>query len=217
MWCPKCKNEYVAGITTCADCGIPLVEKLETSADSSGFLEESFSEQVSRTTGNPEEEKNTPPLHAYVSKKAKAADLKSTAYTFTFVSVIGIVFLILFLFDVLPFETAFHMKVLTSVVMGILFFIFLIIGIRSFLEIKAITHAADEEEQLFTEITEWFSGRFTAEDMEGESEITEETQRYFCRYEAMQQAISEKYPNLDEAFLDHIIETLYPELFPEHL
>lgn len=28
-WCPKCKNEYVEGVTVCADCGCPLVETLE--------------------------------------------------------------------------------------------------------------------------------------------------------------------------------------------
>lgn len=28
-WCPKCKNEYVDGIATCADCGCTLVESLE--------------------------------------------------------------------------------------------------------------------------------------------------------------------------------------------
>ncbi|MCR5692101.1 MAG: hypothetical protein K6G62_07770 [Eubacterium sp.] len=27
-WCPKCKNEYVDGITECADCGIELVDEL---------------------------------------------------------------------------------------------------------------------------------------------------------------------------------------------
>ncbi len=29
-WCPKCKNEYKAGYTICADCGSELVETLET-------------------------------------------------------------------------------------------------------------------------------------------------------------------------------------------
>ncbi|MDE7327886.1 MAG: hypothetical protein K2N63_16690 [Lachnospiraceae bacterium] len=29
MWCPKCKNEYRAGITVCADCGTKLVEVLD--------------------------------------------------------------------------------------------------------------------------------------------------------------------------------------------
>lgn len=28
MWCPKCKNEYVEGVTTCADCGCELVAEL---------------------------------------------------------------------------------------------------------------------------------------------------------------------------------------------
>ncbi|MBE5962889.1 MAG: zinc ribbon domain-containing protein [Lachnospiraceae bacterium] len=27
-WCPKCKNEYKEGVTVCADCGEPLVDKL---------------------------------------------------------------------------------------------------------------------------------------------------------------------------------------------
>ena len=27
-WCPKCKNEYVEGITTCAECGVELVNEL---------------------------------------------------------------------------------------------------------------------------------------------------------------------------------------------
>ena len=29
MWCPKCKNEYRVGITTCADCKIPLIDSID--------------------------------------------------------------------------------------------------------------------------------------------------------------------------------------------
>jgi len=32
-WCPKCKNEYVEGILTCADCGIDLVDELPKEVD----------------------------------------------------------------------------------------------------------------------------------------------------------------------------------------
>lgn len=33
MWCPKCKNEYVEGITLCADCGVELVDELPEETD----------------------------------------------------------------------------------------------------------------------------------------------------------------------------------------
>lgn len=32
-WCPKCKNEYIDGITRCSDCDVELVEELEAEKD----------------------------------------------------------------------------------------------------------------------------------------------------------------------------------------
>jgi hypothetical protein len=32
MICPNCKCEYIKGVTQCADCGVPLVDSLDTSA-----------------------------------------------------------------------------------------------------------------------------------------------------------------------------------------
>jgi len=31
MFCPDCKCEYIRGVTECADCGVPLVDTLESS------------------------------------------------------------------------------------------------------------------------------------------------------------------------------------------
>ena len=36
---------------------------------------------------------------------------------------------------------------------------------------------------------------------------------YFARYEVLSRLITERYPSLEESFLDHVIETLYAELF----
>lgn len=33
MWCPKCRNEYINGVTTCVDCGCDLVDELPDEVD----------------------------------------------------------------------------------------------------------------------------------------------------------------------------------------
>ena len=104
MWCPICKNEYVKGITKCADCGVSLVDSLltdssqtddtdnffaetqETEADSNTFVDEQAFAAGDTPASN---------THAYVSQAAKKEDMKSTAYTFTFIGIGGLILLML--------------------------------------------------------------------------------------------------------------------------
>lgn len=202
MWCPKCRNEYVKGITECPDCHMALVEESAENA------EETLNEKDApcETAGS---------AHAYISKRARAEDLKSTAYTFTLVGGIGIVLLILFLAGVLPIQVADYMKVLMGVVMGAMLLIFFFIGIRSFRQLKSMYQAAEEEEKLFEEVTGWFHASYFPTDIDGDLSGEDVAQCYFKRYTVMRRLIADKYPDLEEDFCDHIIETLYSELFPD--
>ena len=222
MWCPKCKNEYVAGITTCADCGVELVDSLETyeetqkkeleMADASvaDFYDENISEEADSDTSTPSFE----PARAYISKKAKTEDMKSTAYTFTILSVLGIVFLLLFATGNLPLQTAQYTKIMICVVMGTMFLIFFVIGIRSFGQIKKLVTDADDEESLLAESLEWFRSSYQSADIDSGLDTSQPAEMlYFARYEVMQRLLTEKYPDMEETLLDHIIEILYSELF----
>lgn len=82
--------------------------------------------------------------------------MKSTAYTFTGVGIIGLVLLVLFFCGVLPIHITGAARILTGLVMGIMFVIFLWIGIRSFGQIKQLKDATATEDALQDEILKWF-------------------------------------------------------------
>lgn len=222
MWCPKCKNEYVAGITTCADCCVELVHSLEVYEEmlekeqpiADASTDDVFGENLAEGNDSAMPTSTSNSARAYISKKTKTDDMKSTAYTFTLMSILGIIFLILFASGFLPLQTALYMKVMICVVMGTMFLIFLVIGIRSFGQIKELANDADSEEALLSEALDWFRSSYQSEDIDSgiDTNQLEET-LYFARYEVMHRILTEKYADMEESLLDHIIEILYSELF----
>lgn len=224
MWCPNCKNEYVEGITECADCGVPLVDSLELSDMSQFKQAEAFYDESPETAQDHEASLtddvsagSAAPVsnaHAYVSKAAKKEDVKSTAYTFTLIGAGGLILLILFALGIIPFQLPASTKIMMYIVMGGMFLVFLVIGIRSFGQIKNLEHAAEHEENLRAEITGWFLDTYRSADIDRGLDCSQEEEMlYFSRYEVMKRLILEKYPDLEESFLDNIIETCYAEIF----
>lgn len=235
MWCPKCRNEYIEGITACSDCGVSLVPSL-TDEDSEELLRDDGdfpeTEAFPDAGDSPEAEafpdageaaeedvsdmddSSSGGAAPYISKAAQREDMKSTAYAFTFVGALGLVLLALFATGVLPIAVADSSRIMIDIVMGAVFVIFLVIGIRSFGQLKRLKEEAVLEEALSEEITEWFRQTYTKEQIDAsvDTEGSEET-LYFARYEVMKQFITKAYPSLEASFLDHMIETLYTELF----
>lgn len=148
------------------------------------------------------------------SKKVQKEDVKSTAYSFTLISIIGFVLLILFALGLLPVQIAGYMKIMITVIMGIMLAIFLIIGIRSFGELKRLDKEADTEEKNIAEITEWFCSNYSAADIDRNLDTAQPTEAlYYSRYDVMSRLILAKYPSLGEDFLDNLIEDLYAVFF----
>lgn len=98
----------------------------------------------------------------YIDPEARLEDNRSTAWSFTLVSAAGIILLILLDLGILPVAVADFQKVILTVVMGILFLIFLVIGIQSFLSMNKLKDMARKESSLDKEITEWFLKEYDA-------------------------------------------------------
>ena len=156
-------------------------------------------------------------MKVYVSKESKKEETKSTAYSFLLVSVFGFIALISFATGVLPVHVADYMKIMLCIVMGVMLLIFFVIGIVSLRQLKTLGTQAEKENDLSSEIISWFTSTYSAKDIdESMDEEVFDQDLYFKRYEIMTRFLSKQYPDLEETFLDHLVEELYGKLFEEN-
>ena len=116
---------------------------------------------------------------------------------------------------ILTVQLADYMKVMLTVVMGAMFLVFLVVGIQSLRQYQSLKTQSEKEQDLENEIKKWFSDHYDAS--EWDNFVSDEANLYYERYEKMESMIRSAYPDLEETFLDHLIEELYADFFEENL
>lgn len=280
-WCPKCRNEYVAGITKCADCGVDLVDVLpdeedpgapvvlwhtddpeksskivtylqyknvqtagvlmtgETEEDgydvvvagfekenadavlqelevendgSGGELTDLLPEVEEKLDELKEEEANqmfsdlrTETSTVYIKKKDKYNDLKFSGLAFIIFGVLGGALVIANLTGMMKFFTTF-----SSAVMGIVFIIFLAVGITSLIRAKKLKTMVQEEEKVTNKVLDWIESEITDEHIASLiDESLPEEDNYFSVHSTLCDELSAQFAFLNKEYVDQLMDDRY--------
>ena len=229
-WCPVCKNEYREGIERCAECKVTLVDSLEEETASGEQERKDEREKLARLQAmiaaqeqgqqedGEEEAAQSNSWHPYQNSAAKAEDNRSSGYMLLFVGIVGFVAVLLIFLGVIPlYQSGSTTRYLVCGVMGAMFVLFIVFGVVSMRNSRILLVKAKSEDSLLGELTKWCEGNLTA-GMVDEAlfeDGTGEEQKYFLRTDRIKQIISNKFMNLDEAFLEHFVDEYYQRLFED--
>ena len=159
-------------------------------------------------------------MKIYVDEQKRYEDTKATGQCFTAVGAIGLIAIVLLDTGVIKLAALDSVnKLMVSIVMGLVFLIFFIIGMKSFMELKDISKKIDRNNSLEKEIMEYVTVTHRDELMTlasyGEKEDACSGDLYYKRAELITSVITEKYSLLEESFLDHMVEEIYSKIYSD--
>ena len=226
MFCPKCGLEYREGFNECAYCHVPLVEEMpdgteEYDEDLNPTLSMPEGQTMASVSAEGDEAAEEADVLAkpYRTAEEQAADMKSSGLTLLFVSIVGIAFLILCYLGAFPIHFSGIGAIITYSVMGLLFLVFFVSGVRAMKKVSALEEDAVRENEKTEEISSWFLESYTAESIDASIGAEErdnlDADRYFDRIRYMKEEINKRFMDSDSRFLDFIVENLYSEIFAD--
>lgn len=150
----------------------------------------------------------------YQRKGERAEDLKSSGQVLLLVGILGCVVMLLIDFGILPIKLG--NLVMMNVLMIALFLMFIGFGIYSLRGAAQYKAQASDEDEQTEKIMTWIKDSLTAQQIDADAQIEPadaEEIRFFKRAESMKIRIAAQFDDLDESFLDSLVETVYQEFF----
>ncbi len=154
--------------------------------------------------------------HVYIHHSERHQELLSSAYSLLIVGIIGLLAVLLSVLNIISLPFPETTNLMMEITIGVLCLIFVIVGLHCLKSAHSVKQLAKEEDKLTSEITQWFKKSFDnfVIDTDIEETLPEEI-KYFKRCEAMKQIIKHSYGELDEGYLDRLIEELYQYLYED--
>lgn len=158
-------------------------------------------------------------LPPYKSISDKYADNKSASSVLLICGLAGLTFVFLNLFGIVDLPFKGYSKYLTSIVMGIMFLIFVFFGFRSISMTKKLKPMVEKEEKLIKKSVNYLkkaykSNTLLPKDFDIESELSFEEQSLFISNCAMN-ALEKKFDDLPEGFSYYVVDRYYSDIFEE--
>lgn len=161
-----------------------------------------------------DKESDNEPTSVYISAKDKYTDVHSSASSLLIVGFIGLIILILDLTGIYRFPFTGTSRILFLGTLGFVFILFLVSGIISLRKAKALSAMINDEADIEKEIMSFITEKLDLSAADSSfDENTSDEEKYLARTEYIQGMVKEKYSETDDAFIEHIVEKAYDDIF----
>lgn len=154
----------------------------------------------------------------FVSAEEKYKDNLNSAFSLLFVGIVGLAFIILLNLGIIPLGISKNTLLLSTIVLGAVFVIFIIVGIKSYIDSKKIKSNISQEEDNKLDIALYLTDNLSKDDVDnsidGIDELSDE-ELYIARTEYMENFLKSKFEDADEALIETLIEDIYDEIFTQ--
>ena len=229
-YCPKCDMEFVDGITTCTDCGSPLLESKEAAMAIKREAEEkararlqaereAIAAEYQARSADGEECPAPVRTQVYVKKAQQYDDLKSSASAFLLVGGGLTVFAFLSWVNLIPFPLAGTSGIITKTVLTLMGLLTLYIAYTSNKSAREVKEQVGAEEQVTGELIDWFTAAYTGdgldEQIRRESGELSPEELSLKRFELIQDLIITNHDIADQSYVDALSEEIYTKLYED--